>query len=192
MKNKIIISRLCKSFGDKQVLNDLSFTFELNSVTAVKGESGCGKTTLLRILAGLEAADSGNVNGIEGKKISFLFQEDRLLPWLTAKNNVAAVIKDKEKKPLASQILSELGLEDSLELYPAQLSGGMRRRVAIARALVYEADILLLDEAVRGLDAQNIENTVSVIKKYSANKTVISVTHSPTSLEENADFVLTL
>jgi NitT/TauT family transport system ATP-binding protein len=184
--NTIICNNINKSFGQKQVLSNFSAEFPKGTVTAIMGASGCGKTTLLRIIAGLEKADSGKISGVNKNKTAFLFQEDRLLSWLTAKQNVEAVIKDKSKKELAAEILSELGLGNDLDAYPSELSGGMCRRVAIARALAYDSDLLLLDEALRGLDEKNIENTVYVIKKYSGGKTVISVTHSLSSLEENA------
>ncbi len=200
MKNKalvvstegIICRNISKSFGEKQVLKDFSFEFPYGLVTAIKGDSGCGKTTLLRIIAGLENADSGEVTGVDRSRVAFLFQEDRLFPWLTARQNVEAVINDKSKKALAVQILTELGLGNELGAYPAHLSGGMNRRVAIARALAYDSDVLILDEALRGLDERNIENTVAVIKKYAKGKTILSVTHAPSSLEENASFTLML
>lgn len=199
MENKALVSTegiicrsISKSFGEKQVLKDFSFEFPYGSVTAIRGESGCGKTTLLRIIAGLEKADTGEIFGVQNGKIAFLFQEDRLFPWLTARQNVEAVIKDKTRLSLATEILCELGLKNELNAYPSQLSGGMCRRVAIARALAYDSDVLILDEALRGLDEKNIENTVAVIKKYSAGKTIISVTHAPSSLEDNASFTLML
>lgn len=185
---------ICKSFGEKKVLCNLSFFFEYGSTSVIRGSSGSGKTTLLRILAGLIKPDSGTVSGIEGKKLSLLFQEDRLLPWFNAMQNVESVIKNKEKKPLAAELLTALGLGDKKDMlsYPSELSGGMARRVAIARALAYDSDILILDEALRGLDEANVENTVAVIKKYSLGKTLISVTHNPSSLEANCDNTLIL
>ena len=191
MENNAIICRnISKSFGQKQVLSDFSASFPRGSVTAIMGASGCGKTTLLRIIAGLEKADNGEVLGIDKSRVAFLFQDDRLFPWLTAKQNVEVVIK--ENKNLATELLTALGLKNELNSYPAQLSGGMCRRVAIARALAYDSDVLLLDEALRGLDEKNIENTVSVIKAFAGDKTIISVTHSPSSLEENAEQILHL
>ena len=191
MENNAIICRnISKSFGQKQVLSDFSASFPRGSVTAIMGASGCGKTTLLRIIAGLEKADNGEVLGIDKSRLAFLFQDDRLFPWLTAKQNVEVVIK--ENKNLATELLTALGLKNELNSYPAQLSGGMCRRVAIARALAYDSDVLLLDEALRGLDEKNIENTVSVIKAFAGDKTIISVTHSPSSLEENAEQILHL
>ena len=156
------------------------------------GPPGCGKTTLLRIISGLEEADSGTLYGVLPSEIAFLFQEDRLLPWLTALKNVESVIKDKEKTPLAKEILTALNLGDEKDLsaYPSELSGGMARRVAIARALAYlvanDCSVLILDEALRGLDKGNVDNTVEVIRRYSQGKTVISVTHNPSALEESA------
>ena len=192
--NGIRAEHLCKSFGEKLVINDLSFFIESGSTVLIKGASGSGKTTLLRILAGLTKADSGTVSGIDTRRTSFLFQEDRLFPWMTALQNVETVIKDKEKKPLAKELLSALGLGDQKDMssYPSELSGGMQRRVAIARALAYDFDVLILDEALRGLDEANIENTVSVIKHYTKGKTVISVTHLPSSLEADCDQTITL
>ena len=183
-----------KSFGDKLVIRDLSFSFEHGSTVLIQGSSGAGKTTLLRILAGLTKADSGTVSGINKDRTSFLFQEDRLFPWMTALQNVEAVIKDKEKKPLAKELLIALGLGDQKDMlsYPSELSGGMQRRVAIARALAYDFDVLILDEALRGLDEANIENTVSVIKRYTVGKTVISVTHNPSELEADCDHTIVL
>lgn len=188
-------SGITKSYGDKLVLDGFSCKFAHGQTSAVKGDSGCGKTTLLRIIAGLETADAGTVNGVLPSDISFLFQEDRLLPWLTAQKNVEAVIKNKSKLPLAKEILTALNLGDEKDLssYPSELSGGMARRVAIARALAHlvanDCTVLILDEALRGLDKDNVDNTVNVIKRYSENKTVISVTHNPSALEEGAEIL---
>ena len=181
-----------KSFGEKQVLNGVDFFFPYGKTSVIQGRSGCGKTTLLRIIAGLEGCDSGSISGVDKKQVAVLFQDDRLLPWITAQKNVEAVIKDKTKKALATEILAELGLGDAKDLcaYPAELSGGMSRRVAIARALAYftviNCEVLILDEALRGLDEENVANTVSVIKKYSRQKTVLSVTHELSALEADA------
>ena len=195
--NGIVCDNLSKSFGQKRVLDSFSYTFPIGQTTVIVGASGCGKTTLLRIIAGFEAPDSGSVLGVDRGDIAFLFQEDRLLPWLTALKNVESVIKRKEKKRLAREILTALNLGDEKDLssYPSELSGGMARRVAIARTLAYlvasECKVLILDEALRGLDKDNIDNTVQVIKRYSEKKTVISVTHNLSALEKDAQ-ILTL
>ena len=183
----VILDSVCKSFGEKIVLKNFSLKIPYGSKTVIKGPSGCGKTTLLRILAGLIFPDHGTVTGTQGKKTAVLFQEDRLFPTLTALENVSAVVPGNSKKEVAAKILTALGLGDpeNLNSYPAQLSGGMKRRCAIARALAYDADIVLLDEALKGLDAENAENCARVIHSYTADKTVVSVTHLDTSLEKD-------
>lgn len=137
------------AFGDKTVLNGLSASLPETGVVAVTGASGSGKTTLLRVLAGLRALDGGAVTGLP-KRVSYVFQEDRLLPWLTALENAALA----DGAGNADKILGELELSDAARLYPRELSGGMKRRVAIARALAFGGDMLLLDEPFAGLDAE--------------------------------------
>lgn len=193
-QSKIKCISISKSFGEKKVLENICFEIDYGSTVFVKGASGMGKTTLLRIIAGLEVPDSGSIIGIDGKQVAFLFQEDRLFPWMTALQNVETVITDKSDRHKAKEILSELGMgkESDLRAYPHELSGGMSRRVAIARTLAFDADIVILDEAIRGLDAENVEKTVAVIKKYTEGKTLITVSHTPSSLEENCDQIICL
>ncbi len=177
--NEIKVKNLSKAFGEKEVLKNVSFTLPYGGALHVTGASGIGKTTLLRILAGIEKPDTGEIFGISGKDASFLFQEDRLFDTLSALGNVTLVMKDKNKKEKARALLFDLGLsEKDLHLRPSELSGGMSRRVAIARALAYEKPVLILDEALRGLDPENAQKAMSVIERESVGKTVIFVTHS--------------
>ncbi len=175
----IRVEKIYKSYGEKQVLSNLSFFMEYGGVYRIIGGSGCGKTTLLRLICGLEKPDSGIITGAKREDISYLFQEDRLLPWLSAVKNVEIASRDKNRRALAEKLLSELGLdkEKDLRLLPSELSGGMSRRVAIARALIRDAKILILDEALRGLDDENRARCAEVIGRYSKGKTVIFVTH---------------
>ena len=167
----IELRNIHKSFGEKRVLSDVSLTLPGGSVTALMAPSGSGKTTLLRILLGLEAADSGEVRGMENVRVSAVFQEDRLLPRLTAEGNLRFV--GGRDIPV---LLAELSLAEETEAVET-FSGGMKRRVAIARALSVPFDLLVLDEPFRGLDEEMKEKVIALVKRYSAAKVVLLVTH---------------
>ena len=144
------LSAVSAGFGVQQVLHDIDLALEGGKTLAIYGASGCGKTTLLRILAGLQPPLSGSVE--RNTSCTMLFQEDRLLPWLSAYQNVTLVCGDREK---AERLLGEMEIEpEDFDKLPGELSGGMQRRVALARALARGADLLLLDEPFRGLDEE--------------------------------------
>ncbi len=134
-------------YPEKEVLHRLSLTLPEHGALALMAPSGYGKTTLLRVLAGLIQPSAGTITGLKQKKISFLFQEDRLLPWLTAGKNVE-IVSDAEK---ARDWLKKMEIEEPCR-YPGEMSGGMQRRVALARAMAFGGDLLLLDEPFKGLD----------------------------------------
>ena len=190
--NGIKIENLSKSFGEKTVISSLSCFIEHGKVTLIVGPSGVGKTTLLRMLAGLEKADAGEIHGLENKRIVYLFQEDRLFPWLTAEENVAAVSDEKGRKEKARTLLSELSLGDAVKKFPSELSGGMSRRVAIARALMADGDVIILDEPFQGLDTEIEKRSLEVIKNRCKGKTVIAVTHNTEQFDGYTDAILTL
>lgn len=167
------------SFGDKLILDSFSAELPEGGICCFSGPSGCGKTTLFRLIAGLISPQSGKISS-DYKKISFMFQEDRLLPWLSALENVEAVIP-AEKKAEAGLLLREFGLGDDLHVRPSKLSGGMRRRVALARALAYGGDLLLLDEPFKGLEPSLIRRLSAFIQKERG--TVYVVTHSESEAE---------
>lgn len=174
--NDIIVKDLCMSFGDHTVLDRLSLTFPAGEITCVKGPSGCGKTTLLRILAGLEQPSGGTVSGVP-EKIAFVFQENRLCEDFGAVANLRLVLPEKRSKEIILHHLQEIGLSGDLKKPVKEFSGGMKRRVAIARAVCYDADLLILDEPFKGLDEKLRQDVMDYVKKYSAGKTVICVTH---------------
>ena len=151
MHDVISVKNVSKSFGTHCVLRDFSVEIPLCGVTVLRGASGAGKTTLFRLLLGLEKPDAGEIIGMQGRKPAVVFQEDRLLPWSNALENVS-LGSDAAR---ANAALSRLGLCESMCQLPRELSGGMKRRVAIARALAFGGDILFLDEPFTGLDEEN-------------------------------------
>lgn len=173
----IIISRLYKKYGERQVFADFSATLPGEGCTALMGPSGCGKTTLLRILMGLERADAGAVIGVEGERLAAVFQEDRLFPQLSARKNLLAACPGALPQE-ADRLLGELGLGESAAQPTRQMSGGMKRRVAIARALLYRPRLLLLDEPFSGLDGETRESAAHCILAHTAGAALLLVTHS--------------
>jgi len=174
----IIISHLSKNFGEKAVLQDVNFTIPAGKITCLMGPSGRGKTTLLRCIAGLEQPQGGTISGVP-MRIGFLFQEDRLCDAFSALCNIRLVAAKSVSDSEIFSHLVELGLADAAMKPTRDLSGGMRRRVALARAVLYGGDLLLLDEPFKGLDATLRQKVMDYLKKYSAGKTVLLVTHDP-------------
>ena len=175
---EIAVKHLCKSFGGRTVLRDLTFTAG-PGITAVMAPSGTGKTTLLRILLGLERPDSGTVEGLAGKRLTAVFQEDRLCGVFSAVANVRLATGRALPEPEILRHLEELGLAGSARRPVSQLSGGMRRRVAIARAVCAGPQLLLLDEAFKGLDDQCRRDTVAYIRRHTPGASLLCVTHDP-------------
>lgn len=179
----IIINDLSKKYGEKIVLSHYSAVIKEGMTTAVMAPSGGGKTTLLRILAGLEKADAGTVLGIEDKKISMVFQEDRLCSNLSALSNIRLVCgRDISRKQIGEE-LEKVGLKGSESQPACKLSGGMRRRTALVRALIVPYDLLILDEPFKGLDEENKKTVMDYTKEKSHGKTVIFVTHDEKEAE---------
>lgn len=152
----LALNEISKAYDGGPVLERFSLSLPDRGRYVLLGPSGCGKTTLLRAVAGLEQPDGGSVILPKEARLSYVFQEDRLVPSLTARDNIALALRYGEKANglLADQWLGRLGLSGQGGKYPSQLSGGMKRRVAIARALAYGGDVLLLDEPFRGLDVE--------------------------------------
>lgn len=173
----IIISGLSKKFGEKKIIENLSVRIKENTFTSIMAPSGWGKTTLLRILAGLETADEGRIEGLENKRISMVFQEDRLCSNLNAVRNVRLVCQKEIEEKMICEELEKIGLKGNEKNPVEKLSGGMKRRVAIVRAIMIPYDLLMLDEPFSGLDDNNKRIVIEYIKEKSQGKTVIIVTH---------------
>jgi len=187
----IIVDNLSKSFGEKVVLSGFSALFEKGKVTAIMGDSGCGKTTLLRIIAGLEVADSGTAN-TNDSKISFVFQENRLCEDFTAISNIKMLTGKTVADVKIINDLTSLGLGDSLTSPVKELSGGMKRRVAILRALSVDFDLLIMDEPFKGLDKELKTTVIDFVKSKTNGKTVIFVTHDLSETENFADKIISM
>ena len=188
----IEIKNITKKHGDQTVLEGFSLNLKKGSKTVITGESGIGKTTLLRIISGLEKPDGGEV--ISDERVAVMFQEPRLLPWKTALENLLSVLP-KGQFSLADKYLSAVGLDEDKNKFPHELSGGMAQRVALARLLAFaEADnstLLILDEPFSALDGETARKMLALIKDFSESKTVLIVAHHLPDLAF-ADKVVTL
>ena len=197
---EIEISHLDKTFEDKLVLDDVSMVLEAGKVTALMGPSGQGKTTLARIIAGLETADSGNViiggrealNGSYAGRTAFLFQEDRLLPWLNIYDNIALGRRAADPEKIRN-LARQLEIEKELWKLPDELSGGQRHRAALARTFAADAPLMILDEPFRGLDSGLKARIIDRLwENETAGRTVLLITHIEEDAESLADKILEL
>lgn len=174
----IRMEHIDKRFGPKTVLRDFSARFPLGQVTCIMGSSGCGKTTLLRILLGLEQPDAGSILG-RPERMGAVFQEDRLLEGFSPLANIRLVTGRRVPRETIQAHLTELGLGDCARDPVATLSGGMQRRVAIARAVLYDPALLALDEAFKGLDADTRLQAMEYVRRHCQGRTLVIVTHDP-------------
>ncbi|MGG7144611.1 ATP-binding cassette domain-containing protein [Clostridium nigeriense] len=170
------------SFDERILYKDFSISFIENSINFIMGESGIGKTTLIKYLKD-ELLTKGN-------KISFTFQESRLIPWKNVYKNLELVIKDKynknQRRKVIEEILNSMNLKGIESLFPHELSGGMKQRVSIARAILSDGDIFIMDEPFKGLDKDNKERIIKFLKDYfkEKQKTVIIITHDINEVKE--------
>ena len=179
--NNIYIHSLSKSYGDKKVLNNFSAELPLRGKTVIMGESGCGKTTLINIIMGLECADQGVIEAPK-MKFSVVFQDDCLSEDFSALSNLRAVVGKKLTKDALAEYLLALGLgKDDITRPVRALSGGMKRRVAIARALAADSDYVIMDEPFKGLDEELREKVIEFVLNDTEckNRGLLIITHDP-------------
>ena len=186
----IALTDVSKSFGGRRVLERVSLTLPAGSVTALVGRSGAGKTTLARILLGLEAPDAGRADGMDGIKRAAVFQEDRLIEHMSALQNLVLVGASVEA---ARTHLNALGLADDMEVRVDRLSGGMRRRVALARAMIAGAGLIVLDEPMTGLDEDSKRQAAAYVSQNRGRAAVLLISHDPEDIQRlGADAIFSL
>ncbi len=175
------IQSVTKSFGDQIIFENFSFDFPMTGLFCLTGESGKGKTTLLRMIAGLDKEYSGSMTNLP--TVSYLFQDKRLFPTLSTLDNLMIITREsgsarEQFLQKAKDMLRTLNIfDEDFKKKPAQLSGGMQQRVAIARALLFDAPVLLLDEPSKELDEQNKNILRDLITKEAEKRLVIVVSH---------------
>lgn len=180
----IKIEHLGFRYGEREVFTDFSMEVPDGAILCLMGESGCGKTTLLRLLSGRLTACAGRITGTDGQRISMVFQEDRLCEDFSAKVNVKLGCSRgcypnhapvSEAAVLAH--LDAVGLSDMSDKRVSELSGGMKRRVAIVRAVLSDSDLLLMDEPFTGLDSATKQQVIRYVLREKGGRTLLAVTH---------------
>ena len=179
MDKKILVSKsISKKYNEKLILDNINFEMFSGEILGLLGPSGIGKTTLLNILVGLEKETSGEIINYHNNKIGYVFQEDRLLNWLTLFENIKLIKEDIDKK-IIWENLSLVGLKDYYNYFPKELSGGMRQRSSIARALTFAGNIMLFDEPFKSLDIKLRFELLDLMRKLKEEKntSILFVTH---------------
>ena len=179
----ISIRNINKRYNNKVIFQDFHIDFYKNKVNCIVGKSGCGKSTLLNIISGIIENDDEEFISIESYGLSYIFQEDRLIEWLTVEENISLVVNKiydkKEREELCNKYLDLVGIKEYKKYYPQMLSGGLRQRVNIARSLIYPSKIIIMDEPFKSIDVINKEIIMNNLKEIlkQENRTVLFVTH---------------
>lgn len=183
MEKMIEIRNINKRYGSNIIFDDFKINFYENKINCILGKSGCGKSTLLNIISGVLENDKDDFKGIEELGVSYIFQDDRLIDWLTVEENIKLVVKkyynEKRINDLCEKYLKLVGIHEYKKYYPQMLSGGIRQRVNIARAFIYPSKVIIMDEPFKSIDIKNkeiiMENFKNILKED--NRTVLFVTH---------------
>ena len=177
------LQNIRKQYNNIEIYQNFNLAIKEGIITCIMGPSGCGKTTLLNMIGGLIKPDGGRMEGFDGKRFSYVFQETRLLPWKTVEDNLDFVLdhslSKEERKAQTNGLLKMVHMEEFAQYYPAQLSGGMAQRVSIARAFAIPSDIILMDEPFSGIDISLKKTMLQRFLEIWKNdpRTIIYVTH---------------
>lgn len=185
----VTLQNIEKRYGERTAIHDVSFQLYPGETVALVGMSGGGKSTIMRLIAGLEKPTSGRLAYRDPHIVTrVMFQNDRLLPWLSVQDNVGFGLRD----PAVTELLASVGLAEAADLYPAQLSGGQRQRLALARALLAQPQLLLLDEPLGALDALTRRNMQDLIMRICAERHLSSllITHDVQEAARMADWII--
>jgi len=189
---RVELRKVTRRYDDTVVLDRFDLKLDEGRVTAIMGPNGSGKTTIARLVLGIDAPDDGTVVGIDGRRLAAVFQENRLCDHLSAVNNVRLVL-DHDDRAHADHHLRRAGLADEALDRPVRtLSGGQRRRVAIVRALAGDADLVVLDEPFTGIDRGSKAALEAYVRDRLRGRTALLVTHSATEAERFGARVVTL
>lgn len=180
------LKALTQSYGSLLLYEDFTLELKENAITALIGPSGCGKSTLAHVLSGILPMESGDRSEFETMDISYVFQEPRLLPWLSVEENLALVYDDPEA---IAAILEAVSLTEKKDALPATLSGGQQQRVALARGFLYPSELLILDEPFSNLDPQLKRQMIDLFLQLwkQKEKTVLLITHDHQTALKIAD-----
>lgn len=188
----IRLNNISKSYNGSYVLKDLDITIPDGAITCIMGPSGAGKTTLINIIMGLIAPDSGTVTGTAGRSFAAVFQEDRLIEHYDAVKNVQLVCHKKLSQEIVREHFNQVGLTDYDDKPASALSGGMRRRVELVRAILADRNIIILDEPFKGLDEDMKLKAISYVKEHASGRTVIVITHNKDEADALGGFIVIL
>ena len=183
----IIFKDISKSYGNKIVLKNFNIDIREGQTTFMLGKSGSGKTTFSKIVLGLEKIDTGEISGLDGKKISVVFQEDRLMENMTIGSNFKMTVDSHINRKQIVEKMGKIGLFQPLETKISELSGGMKRRISILRAFLIEFDLIVMDEPFRGLDEETKEKVMNFVIQNIKGKTAIIITHNKDEVEYFAE-----
>lgn len=180
----ISIDGLSLCFGDQQIFRDFHFQLPKGRFSSLLGGSGVGKSTLLRILAGLEVGFDGTVSFLGGTNIAYMAQHDALYPWLSIMDNVQLYAhlsgqKSTKTQTKALKLLTQVKMGEHVHKHVHKLSGGQRQRIALARTLMTDADLVLMDEPFSALDAVTRYELQALAYELLKNRTVLFITHDP-------------